>query len=105
MHNPRKFGMIRTYYSTLTGIKWMGIILGVTALFSVDEIPLRLQDGGAVSSVIEFAALWLFRAATVLFIYILIRSVGSGVKRERYTEDLIERERAMKRGEDRFRDG
>ncbi|MEM9632995.1 MAG: hypothetical protein AAGA50_16810 [Pseudomonadota bacterium] len=104
MYNPRTFGVIRTYYSMLTRIKWMGIVLGVIALFSVDEIPLGLQDRGAVGSIVEFAALWLFRAATVLFIYILIRSVGSGVKQERYTEELIARERAMKRGEDRFRD-
>ncbi|WP_298986379.1 hypothetical protein [uncultured Roseibium sp.] len=88
----------------LARMKWGGVLLGAAALYKVDEIPLNHLNAGDFHVSLETAALWAFRVATVVFIFLLIRSISSGVRHGRELDQMIAREKAMKRGEDRFRD-
>ncbi|MES0811321.1 hypothetical protein ABLO27_17680 [Roseibium sp. SCPC15] len=85
-------------------LKWLGIILAIAALFTVDEIPVTEENAMLIGLLGEAAALWLFRFGVVVLIAVLLYSILSSRKQNQKIEERILRNNAAKQDERRIRD-
>ena len=85
-------------------LKWLGIILAIAALFTVDEIPVTEENAMLIDFLGEAAALWLFRFGVVVLIAVLLYSILSSRKQNQKIEERILRNNAAKQDERRIRD-